>query len=122
LDHSYLEQVLDNLPLALFVKDAADDFRFVLWNKKQEEITTIPRSVALGRTDYDLFSRDSADYFREVDRTVLRRARRVEVAEEIIARETGGDIWLHTVKVPVEDRGSGRLLIVRAFTAPWKRR
>ena len=112
LDHSYLEQILDNLPVALFVKDAADDFRFVLWNKKQEEITTIPRSVALGRTDYDLFSRESAEYFREVDRTVLRRARRIEVAEEIIARETGGDIWLHTVKVPVEDRGSGRILIV----------
>jgi len=111
-ENAYLEQVLDNLPVALFVKDAFDDFRFVLWNKKQEEITTIPRSVALGKTDYDLFSKESAEDFREVDRTVLRRGRRIEVPEEIIGRDAGGDIWLHTVKVPVDDGGHGRTLIV----------
>ncbi len=109
---NYLEQVLDNLPVALFVKDASDHFRFVVWNKKQEEITTIPRTVALGKTDYDLFSKESADYFREVDLAVLRRGRRVEVPEEIIERDSGGDIWLRTVKVPVADGTQGHTLIL----------
>jgi PAS domain S-box-containing protein len=108
----YLWQVLDNLPVALFVKDASHEFRFVFWNKKQEEITTIPRSQALGRTDFDLFSKESAEYFREVDLTVLRRGRKFEVPEEIIARADGGDVWLRTIKVPVRDEAHGRDLIV----------
>ena len=38
---AFLGEVIDNLPVAIFAKDASDDFRFVLWNKKQEEITTL---------------------------------------------------------------------------------
>ncbi|NOX99852.1 MAG: PAS domain-containing protein, partial [Verrucomicrobia bacterium] len=52
---AYLEAVIDNLPVGLFAKDASDDFRFVLWNKKQEEITTIAREQALGKHDFELF-------------------------------------------------------------------
>ncbi|MEZ5432792.1 MAG: PAS domain-containing protein [Verrucomicrobiales bacterium] len=53
---SILASIVDNLPVALFVKDADHDFRVVLWNKKQEDITTIPREKALGRTDFHMFS------------------------------------------------------------------
>jgi len=57
-EHSIVESVLDNLPVAVFAKDSTDDFRFVLWNKKQEEVTTLRAAKALGRNDYDLFSQE----------------------------------------------------------------
>ena len=60
-EHSIVESVLDNLPVAVFAKDATNDFRFVLWNKKQEEVTTIRAEKALGKNDYHLFSQESAD-------------------------------------------------------------
>lgn len=111
-NEAFLGTVLDNLPVALFVKDASDDFRMILWNKKQEAITTIPRSRALGKTDYDMFSTESADYFREVDESVIRHNLPLDVPEEIVDTEKGGEIWLHTTKVPVTDAASGRKLVV----------
>ncbi|MDF1850251.1 MAG: ATP-binding protein [Verrucomicrobiales bacterium] len=109
---SVVESVLDNLPVAVFAKDANDDFRFVLWNKKQEEITTIKASKAIGKDDYALFSEESADYFRSVDKAVLKRGSLLRVPEEIIESRTGDDIHLRTVKIPVIEDETGRRLIV----------
>ncbi len=101
-----LGDILDNLPVALFAKDVSDDYRFVLWNKKQEQVTTIPRERALGRNDMDLFSTESARYFREIDEAVVRRGKLFEIPEEIVDTKAGGEVYLRTVKVPVvrEDR------------------
>lgn len=111
-EHSIVESVLDNLPVAVFAKDATDDFRFVLWNKKQEEVTTLRAARAIGRNDYDLFSRESADYFRSVDKAVIKRGKLMKVPEEIIETRNGREVHLRTVKIPVHDKESGRLLVV----------
>lgn len=107
-----VESVLDNLPVAVFAKDANDDFRFVLWNKKQEEITMVKASRAVGRDDYALFSEESADYFRSVDKAVLKAGRLLKVPEEIIEGKNGQDIHLRTVKIPVIEEDTGRRLVV----------
>ncbi|MEM6280210.1 MAG: ATP-binding protein [Verrucomicrobiota bacterium] len=109
---SLVESVLDNLPVAVFAKDANDDFRFVLWNKKQEQITTVLASKAIGKDDYALFSEDSADYFRSVDKAVLKRGELLKVPEEIIEGKDGQDIHLRTVKIPVIEEETGRRLVV----------
>lgn len=109
---SLVESVLDNLPVAVFAKDANDNFRFVLWNKKQEQITTVKASKAVGRDDYDLFSEESADYFRSVDKAVLKRGKLLKVPEEIIEGKDGQDIHLRTVKIPVIEEETGRRLVV----------
>lgn len=111
-EHSIVESVLDNLPVALFAKDATDDFRFILWNKKQEEVTTIRAEKALGKNDYHLFSQESADYFRSVDKAVIKRGSLMKVPEEIIETKNRREVHLRTVKIPVHDKESGRLLVV----------
>jgi len=110
-DVAYLEAVIDNLPVGLFAKDASDSFRFVLWNKKQEEITTIPRDQALGKDDYDLFDTETAEYFRQIDETVIARGQKLEVSQEIVDTPSG-EIWLHTIKVPIKDVAGQRTLVV----------
>jgi len=109
---SLVESVLENLPVAVFAKDANDGFRFVLWNKKQEEVTSLRSEKALGKTDYDLFSKESADYFRNVDKAVLTRGKLLHVPEEIIEKKGGGEVHLRTVKIPVVEDDTGRRLIV----------
>lgn len=111
-EHSIVESVLDNLPVAVFAKDATDGFRFILWNKKQEEVTTIRAAKAVGKSDYDLFSQDSADYFRSVDEAVIKRGKLMKVPEEIIETKNGREVHLRTVKIPVHDKETGRLLVV----------
>jgi len=109
---SLVESVLENLPVAVFAKDANDGFRFVLWNKKQEEVTSLRSEKAIGKTDYDLFSKESADYFRNVDKAVLTRGKLLHVPEEIIEKKGGGEVHLRTVKIPVVEDDTGRRLIV----------
>ncbi len=111
-EHSIVESVLDNLPVAVFAKDATNDFRFILWNKKQEEVTTIRAEKALGKNDYHLFSQESADYFRSVDKAVIKRGSLMKVPEEIIETKNGREVHLRTVKIPVHDKETGRLLVV----------
>lgn len=109
---SIVESILDNLPVAVFAKDATNDFRFILWNKKQEEVTTIRAEKAVGKNDYDLFSQESADYFRSVDKAVIKRGSLMKVPEEIIETKNGREVHLRTVKIPVHDEETGRLLVV----------
>lgn len=110
---NFVELVMDDLPIALFCKDASAGYRFILWNKRQEEVTGIPREAALGKTDYALFSEELADTFREMDERVVASGKTIDIAEEEV-RPAGADrvLWLHTVKTPVKDAASGHMLLL----------
>ena len=97
---SFLDSVLENLPVMLFVKDAKD-LRFVRWNKAEEEALGIDRSAAIGRSDYDFFPEDQASFFVAKDRAVLDGGQMVEIPEEAIQTAHRGLRFLHTIKVPV---------------------
>ena len=111
-NEAFLETVLENLPVALFVKDASDDFRMIVWNKKQEQVTALRKEDALGKTDFELFSEESANYFREVDEAVVQGGKLLDVPREVLDKEDGEEIWLHTMKMPVEDSAGQRDLVV----------
>ena len=97
---SFLDSVLENLPVMLFVKDARD-LRFVRWNKAEEETLGIARSAAIGRNDYDFFPEEQARFFEAKDRAVLTGGHLVDIPEEAIQTAHRGLRYLHTVKVPV---------------------
>jgi PAS domain S-box-containing protein len=97
---NFLDSVLENLPVMLFVKDARD-LKFVRWNKTEEEALGIDRSAAIGRSDYDFFPEEQASFFVAKDRAVLEGGQLVEIPEEAIQTAHRGLRFLHTIKVPV---------------------
>ena len=97
----FLETILENLPNMLFVK-RADDLSFTTFNKAGETLLGISRNELLGKNDYDLFSKDQADYFIARDREVLIQEEIVDFPEEKISAKSG-ERWLHTRKIPVLD-------------------
>jgi phosphoserine phosphatase RsbU/P len=97
---SFLDSVLENLPVMLFVKDAKD-LRFVRWNRAEEQALGIDRSAAIGRSDYDFFPEDQANFFVAKDRAVLNGGQMVEIPEEAIQTAHRGLRFLHTIKVPI---------------------
>ena len=97
---SFLDSVLENLPVMLFVKDAKD-LKFIRWNRAEEEALGIDRSAAIGRSDYDFFPEEQANFFVAKDRAVLDGGRMVEIPEEAIQTAHRGLRYLHTIKVPV---------------------
>jgi PAS domain S-box-containing protein len=100
-NRSFLDSIIEHIPNMVFVKDAAE-LRFVKFNRVGEELLGIPREELIGKSDYDLFPKDEADFFTSKDREVLSGARVVDIPEETIQTKFGQRV-LHTKKIAVTD-------------------
>ena len=106
----FLDEVLDELPIMLFVKDA-EHLRLERLNKAGEELLGFSRQELLGKNDYDLFPPDEADFFVAKDRDVFRSRRMLDIPEERIQTRFGERI-LHTRKIPLfDERGRPTYLV-----------
>jgi PAS domain S-box-containing protein len=99
---SFLDSVIENLPVTLFVKDAAD-LRYVRWNRASEELLGFSRDERVGKSDYDLYPADSAAVLASDDRMVLQNKGLVDIPEEPVGTRTRGTRVLHTRKIPILD-------------------
>ncbi|MDP3090032.1 MAG: PAS domain S-box protein [Nitrospira sp.] len=104
LQHSQalLNAVFDHLPNMVFVKDAKT-LRFVEFNKAGERLTGFSREELLGKSDYDFFPQEEADFFTGKDRAVLASGAMLEIPEEEIQTKHRGIRILQTKKLPLYD-------------------
>jgi PAS domain S-box-containing protein len=92
--------VVDNSPLAIFLKDR--EGRYLLVNKQYETWFDTPSETIIGKTIHDLFRADLADHFAAYDREVLETG-------NVIQREVkhpvpgGAERDMLVVKFPVRD-------------------
>jgi two-component system, sensor histidine kinase and response regulator len=109
--HAFLDSMVDNVPIMLFVKDA-ESLRFVRFNRAGEELTGMGRDELIGKSDFDLFPANEAEFFTHMDREVLAGKTLVEIPEEVIQTRHRGERILHTRKIPVLDaEGQPRFLL-----------
>lgn len=103
--HSFLQTMIDHLPVAVFVKDAKSDSfgAFKLWNKSSEQMFGLTAQQVIGQDDYQFFPKEQADSARQKDRVAFERGVREEIAEEQVSSHGLGHRWLHTIKVPIYD-------------------
>lgn len=66
----FLDSIIENIPIAVFVKDASDS-RYVLLNRAGEDYYGMPRGEMLGKTPDQIFPRDVARIVNEQDRRVV---------------------------------------------------
>ncbi len=97
---SFLDSVIESLPVALFIKDAGE-LKFVRWNKASEALFGFNREMMIGKSDYDFFPEEEADFFTEKDRQVLIDGEPLDIPEETIHTPHQGVRFLHTRKVPI---------------------
>jgi PAS domain S-box-containing protein len=109
-NEQFLARVLEAMPLALFGKDPGDQFRYVLFNPKAEEVFGLGRDQVLHRTDYEIFPEAQADAYWEADLRALWQGGTVETPEQI-----AGGIHLHTLKTTIRDE-EGRPHLVLGIT------
>ncbi len=94
-----LDALFEHLPAMVFLKRASD-LTFVRFNRAGEDLLGVPRESFIGRSDYDFFPREQADFFVAKDREVLKNRRLVDIPEEPIETPHGRR-WLHTRKIPL---------------------
>lgn len=107
----FLDSMIENLPLMVFVKDATD-LRFTHFNKAAEELLGYTKAEIIGKNDYDFFPKEQADFFIQKDREVLKSTKLVDIPEEAINTKHKGRIFLHTRKISLSDNDGSPLYLL----------
>lgn len=97
---NFLDTLIDNLPVMLFVKDA-DTLRYIRFNKKACEMTGYSAEQVLGKNAQDLFPPDQARIYNRQDIEVLSSGEMVVERDEPLLMPDGSKRLLHTRKVPI---------------------
>jgi diguanylate cyclase (GGDEF)-like protein/PAS domain S-box-containing protein len=66
----FLDSIIENIPIAVFAKDARDS-RYILLNRAGEDYYGMPRQEMLGKTPDEIFPDDIARVVKEQDRRVV---------------------------------------------------
>jgi two-component system cell cycle sensor histidine kinase/response regulator CckA len=99
--NKFLDSIIENIPAMVFVKEARD-LRFERFNRAGEDLLGLSRGAMIGKTDYDFFPKEQADFFVQKDRETLARGTLEDIPEEPIETPRGTR-WLHTRKIPIAD-------------------
>ncbi len=102
-----LQDILDASATVIFVKDLQG--RYLLVNRRFQEMFQVGGESVIGKTDYDLFPQDRADAFRAFDQRVLAVGKAME-SEVIVPQQDGQHSYI-SVKAPLRDE-SGRAYAV----------
>ncbi len=100
----FLDSVIENIPLALFVKDIAADFRYVLINQYSERVLGFARDRAIGLNDHDLIAPEVADEYRAQDLAAVKLGTVLEIPEQWAGSSSDSKkILVQTWKLPLFD-------------------
>ncbi|WP_437328238.1 ATP-binding protein [Sorangium sp. So ce381] len=94
---SLLQAILDNTPAVVFVK--APDGRYLLVNRRYEDVVHVSREDILGKTDHELFPTEIADAVRANDLAALREDNPIE-RDEFVSAPDGMHVFL-SLKFPL---------------------
>ncbi|MEG4326980.1 PAS domain S-box protein, partial [Microcoleus sp. herbarium5] len=107
----FLNAVLQNLPISVFIKDAVEQ-KFIYWNTASEELFGYSRDEVLLNNAADLLNSEEANYLQAQDLEVLATRKGVDLPEETIQLPHRGKRILHTKKVPLfDDSGAPKYIL-----------
>ncbi|GEM_PF-1731989 len=92
-----LKAILDNSHAVVFLKDL--EGRYMLINRRFEELFRVGREDMKRKTDYDIFPAEFAKAFQDTDRHVLETGHSIEV-EEAVPQDDGNHYYI-TIKFPL---------------------
>jgi two-component system cell cycle sensor histidine kinase/response regulator CckA len=102
-ERNLLRTLIDNLPDAIYVKDA-NCRKSVVNQTDLRNMGCQSETDALGKTDFDLYPPDVAKAFYADDLSVLETGKAVINREEFFFDPEGKKRWLLTTKLPLRDR------------------
>ncbi|MFB2894403.1 PAS domain-containing protein [Aerosakkonemataceae cyanobacterium BLCC-F50] len=107
---NFLESVLSNLPVAVVAKEAKE-LRFAFFNQAASQLFGLSADQVLGKNDYDLFTKEQAEFFINIDRQVLASGKTIDISEED-ALIQGENHILRTKKTAILDElGQAKYLL-----------
>ncbi len=105
---SFLNAVLENSPAVMHLKDPAG--RFISANPRFCDLFKRTPDDLVGKSDYDIFPKDTADLFRKNDLEVL-ESRATMNFQEVVPHLDGSSHTYISVKFPVADAQGGVMAV-----------
>jgi PAS domain S-box-containing protein len=94
----FLEKLIENMPVGLWVKDGRQDFRYVFWNAFMEKMTGISSRQIIGKNDLEINMSKDAQLYMEEDFDLLTHPRRLEIPlRSFFGRQ------VNILKIPIAD-------------------
>lgn len=94
-----LEDIIDNSPAVIYLKGVDGSYQLI--NRRYETLFNLKREDVVGHTDFDIFSEETANAFRENDDRVVEGGEAIQVEE--IAPQKDGVRTFVSVKFPLRD-------------------
>jgi PAS domain S-box-containing protein len=94
-----LQKIMDSASAVIFAKDLEGKYIFI--NTLFEKLFHITRTEIIGKTDFDIFSKNVADAFRIADLQALQAGKPIE-AEETVPQDDGIHYYI-SLKFPLYD-------------------
>jgi diguanylate cyclase (GGDEF)-like protein/PAS domain S-box-containing protein len=101
----FLEIVIDNVPMPIMVKEA-DTFRFTLLNKAAAALFATPREEMIGKSPYDIYPKERADFIVGADKQVLTGEGTLFISDHEILTPGNETRVVTTRKVAIESANS----------------
>jgi len=99
----FLDDIVENIPMAVHLKSVQDGFRVVAWNKAAENLYGIQREEAMGRTIHDLWPKPDADRMHASDLELMASGAMQEFPDLAAHARDRGRIRVHMRKLPLKD-------------------
>jgi PAS domain S-box-containing protein len=90
--------ILDNIPDMAWLKGV--DGRYIAVNQQYLKIKGLSEKDVVDKTDYEIWDRKTADYYRHSDLSVIQSRRRSQ-GEDTLIDHTGQEHWFDTIKTPI---------------------
>ena len=109
---AFLDSIIENIPDMVLIK-GGKDLRVLHVNKAAEKLTGFSREERIGKTSYDIFPKEEADFFTAKDREALESKRMVDVPEYAMHTKHHGLRFMHAKRIPILDReGTPQYLLI----------
>jgi PAS domain S-box-containing protein len=103
-----MDTLMENIPDSIYFKDV--DSRFLRVNRAMAlRCVLADPADAVGKTDFDFFSREHAQEALEAEREIMRTGRPVVNLEEMETAPDRPTVWVSTTKMPLRD-SSGAII------------
>jgi PAS domain S-box-containing protein len=99
----FLATIIENIPLSLFIKEKKE-LTFITCNRAREELFGYSREDLIGKTNYDVFPKETADFLTQKDKEALESGKLIDIPEETVQTKKMGERILHTKKIPILDK------------------
>jgi PAS domain S-box-containing protein len=99
---NHLDLVIESLPVLVSVREAGSG-RFTSINRAGETLTGLSRDQVIGRTWREIYGRQFAELYAEMDRKAIAQAQQIDRPRDVMLRADGRVLTVNQRVVPIFD-------------------